>query len=129
MSDVKRGNRPLSPHLEIYRPQMSSVSSILIRLSGIGLVAGLLMLAVWLCIVSCGPETYERYSWLFENWIANLIWMGSIWALIYHMLGGIRHWVYDLGFGFDLKTSDLMGWGMVLGSVVITAGIVGTVWS
>ena len=60
--------------------------------------------------------------------LVKLIWIGSIWALMYHLLGGLRHLIFDMGYGFDLKTADLMGWIMFIGSFVLTAGIIAAVW-
>ena len=124
MADVNRGNRPLSPHLEIYRPQMSSVSSIFIRLTGVALSAGFALLVFWLITVMMGAQTYTKFTPFFTHWFVDLIWIGSVWALMYHLLGGIRHLIFDMGYGFDLKTSDMMGWAMILGSFILTAIVI-----
>ena len=124
MADANRGNRPLSPHLAIYRPQMSSVSSIFIRLTGVALAAGFALVALWLMTIAAGPKTYANFTPFFTHWLVDLIWIGSVWALMYHMLGGIRHLIFDMGYGFDLKTSDMMGWIMIIGSFFLTALII-----
>ena len=128
MADVNRGNRPLSPHLSVYRPQMSSISSIFIRITGVALAAGFALLMIWLLAASMGSDAFAKVNTIFDTFLVKLIWIGSLWALMYHMLGGIRHLIFDMGYGFDLKTADLMGWGMILGSLVLTIGILATVW-
>ncbi|MEM7243603.1 MAG: succinate dehydrogenase, cytochrome b556 subunit [Pseudomonadota bacterium] len=124
MADVNRGKRPLSPHLSVYRPQMSSVSSIFIRITGVALAGSVLLLVLWLLLVFGGPEKYAAYAWIFSSNLVSLIWVASLWALIYHTLGGLRHLVFDMGYGFDLRTADLMGWGMFGLSFLLTAILV-----
>lgn len=120
MADVNRGNRPLSPHLSVYRPQMSSMTSIFVRLTGIGLTLGFIMIIWWLLAAASGPEYFAYVNDLMTGWFAVLIWIVSIWALWYHFLGGIRHLIWDLGYGFELKTADMMGYIMIGGSFVLT---------
>lgn len=119
MADVNRGNRPLSPHLQIYKPHILMVSSILIRISGNGLTVGIVLVLWWLLAAAAGPEAYEaNMAWLTKWWLAKLVWFGLIWALWYHMLGGIRHLVWDEAVGLELETAEKLGWGIVIGSVV-----------
>ena len=120
MSKRVKGNRPLSPHLTIYRPQMSSISSILVRISGVSLALGFILVTSWLLAASASVKYFDCINDIFTSWFGMIILTGSLWALCYHSLGGIRHLVWDMGFGFDLKTADRMGWIVILGSFVLT---------
>jgi succinate dehydrogenase / fumarate reductase cytochrome b subunit len=120
MADVNRGNRPLSPHLQVYRPQMSSMTSIFVRLTGIGLTLGFVMIIWWLLAAASGPDYFAYVNQLMTGWFAMVIWVASIWALWYHFLGGIRHLIWDMGYGFELKTADMMGYIMIAGSFILT---------
>ena len=83
---------------------------------------------IWLFAAALSPDAFAKVSGLYDNFLVKLIWIGSIWALMYHLLGGLRHLIFDMGYGFDLKTADLMGWIMFIGSFVLTAGIIAAVW-
>lgn len=120
MSEMNRGNRPLSPHLTIYRPQMSSITSIFVRLTGIGLTLGFLLVIWWLLAAATGPGYFNFVDGLLTSWLGILIMVLSLWALWYHFLGGVRHLIWDMGYGFDLKTADMMGYVMIGGSFVLT---------
>lgn len=120
MSDMNRGNRPLSPHLTIYRPQMSSMTSIFVRLTGIGLTLGFVLVIWWLLAAATGPDYFAFVDGLMTSWLGVLIMVVSLWALWYHALGGVRHLIWDMGYGFDLKTADMMGYVMIGGSFVLT---------
>ncbi len=120
MSEMNRGNRPLSPHLTIYRPQMSSMTSIFVRLTGIGLTLGFLLVIWWLLAAATGPGYFDFVDGLLTSWLGILIMVLSLWALWYHFLGGVRHLIWDMGYGFDLKTADMMGYVMIGGSFVLT---------
>ncbi|WP_116130781.1 succinate dehydrogenase, cytochrome b556 subunit [Tropicimonas sp. IMCC34043] len=117
MADVNQGNRPLSPHLQIYRTHILMVSSILIRITGNGLTVGIVLVLWWLLAAAAGPEAYAaNMEWLTGWWLAYIVWFGLIWALSYHMLGGIRHIIWDEAVGLDLKTAEKLGWAIVIGS-------------
>lgn len=120
MSDMNRANRPLSPHLTIYRPQMSSMTSIFVRLTGIGLALGFVLIVWWLLAAASGPDYFATVNNCLTSWVGQLILIPSLWALWYHMLGGIRHLIWDLGYGFDVNTADMMGYVMIGGSFVLT---------
>lgn len=121
MADVNRGKRPLSPHLTIYRPQISSMSSIFIRITGVGLLVSFIMIVVWIGAAAVSEECFAKVNAFVTSWFGQLILIASLWGLWYHFLGGIRHLVFDLGYGFDLKTADMMGWVMIIGSFIMTA--------
>lgn len=121
MADVKRGNRPLSPHLQIYRPQITSVLSILHRITGVGLLLGGVLVVWWLLAAATGPEYFALVDGLITSWLGHLVLLGLTWALCYHFLNGIRHLVWDTGRGFDLEMVDKSGMAVVIGSAVLTA--------
>jgi succinate dehydrogenase / fumarate reductase cytochrome b subunit len=120
MADVNRGNRPLSPHLQIYRPQISSVLSIFHRITGVGLALGAVLVVWWLLAAATGPEYFAIVDGLLTSWIGHLVLLGVTWALAYHLLNGIRHLFWDMGYGFEIETVDKTGWAVVIGSAVLT---------
>ena len=121
MADVNRGNRPLSPHLTIYRPQMTSISSIFLRITGNALLAATLLLIVWLLAASTSAEAFAWVQCVITSWFGDLVFILSLWALWYHTLGGLRHLIWDTGRGLELKTAERMGWMMIIGSLLLTA--------
>ncbi|MDA8996412.1 succinate dehydrogenase, cytochrome b556 subunit [Planktomarina temperata] len=121
MADVNRGNRPLSPHLTIYRPQMTSISSIFVRITGNALLAATLSLIAWLLAASTSAAAFEWVQCVITSWFGDLVFLLSLWALWYHMLGGLRHLIWDTGRGLELKTAERMGWMMIIGSLLLTA--------
>ena len=121
MADVNRGNRPLSPHLTIYRPQMTSISSIFVRITGNALLAATLLLIAWLLAASTSAAAFEWVQCVITSWFGDLVFLVSLWALWYHMLGGLRHLIWDTGRGLELKTAERMGWMMIIGSLLLTA--------
>ena len=120
MADVNRGNRPLSPHLTIYRPQMTSISSIFVRITGNALLAATLLLIAWLLAASTSAAAFEWVQCVITSWFGDLVFLLSLWALWYHMLGGLRHLIWDTGRGLELKTAERMGWMMIIGSLLLT---------
>jgi succinate dehydrogenase / fumarate reductase cytochrome b subunit len=125
MADAKseRGQgteRPLSPHLQIYTPHINMVMSILHRLTGAALYAGSLLLAWWLIAAASGPDYFAYVSSLFAGWPGRIVLFGYTWALLHHMLGGIRHFIWDTGRGYDLETIDILCWGSAVASAMLT---------
>lgn len=120
MADVNRGDRPLSPHLTIYRPQMTSMSSILTRITGNALLLGALAVVWWLLAASSGPEYFAFVDGVVTSWIGSLVMILSLWALWYHALAGIRHLIWDQGYGLEITAAERMGWAIVIGSIVLT---------
>jgi succinate dehydrogenase / fumarate reductase cytochrome b subunit len=120
MADVNRGNRPISPHLQIYRPQLTSMLSIIHRMTGVGLALGAVLAVCWLLAAAAGPEHFATVDGLLTSWIGYLVLLGSTWALAYHFLNGIRHLVWDAGFGFEIETVERSGLAVAIGSVVLT---------
>ena len=120
MADVNRGNRPLSPHLTIYRPQMTSISSIFVRITGNALLAATLLLIAWLLAASTSAAAFAWVQCVITSWFGDLVFLLSLWALWYHTLGGLRHLIWDTGRGLELKTAERMGWMMIIGSLLLT---------
>lgn len=123
MADVNRGNRPLSPHLQVYRPQITSILSIVHRATGVGLTLGAVMVVWWLLAAATGDDYFETVDGLMTSFLGHLVWLGLTWALSYHFLNGIRHLWWDMGNGFELETVTRTGLMVLFGSVVMTAFI------
>ena len=121
MADVNRGNRPLSPHLTIYRPQLTSMTSILVRITGNALIVGALLCIWWLLSAATSPAYFALANGVMTSWLGKLIMLGRIWAIWYHTLGGIRHLIWDNAVGLDIPTAYKLGWTVVIGSFVLTA--------
>ena len=120
MADVNRGNRPLSPHLAIYRPQLNSVTSILTRITGNALLISALLVVWWFLAAATSPEYFEWVDWLLTSFLGDLVMFLSLWGLWYHTLSGIRHLIWDNGMMLDMESSDKLGWMIIGGSVVLT---------
>jgi succinate dehydrogenase / fumarate reductase cytochrome b subunit len=113
-------NRPLSPHLSVFRLLITTVMSGLHRITGLALVFGMLFLAWWLVAVASGPGAFDVANAFFGSFLGRLILFGFTWALIHHMLGGIRHMIWDTGFGLDPPTANKLAWATIIGSVALT---------
>jgi succinate dehydrogenase / fumarate reductase, cytochrome b subunit len=113
-------NRPMSPHLQVYRPQLTSVLSITHRATGVGLAAGTIFLVWWIMAAAAGPDYFGFVQEIMGSWLGLLILLGFSWAVFYHLCNGIRHLFWDAGYGFDLETAYKSGWATLAGSVVLT---------
>lgn len=120
MADVNRGNRPLSPHLTIYRPQLTSMTSILVRISGNALIAAGLMIVWWFVAAASSPEAFARANGFVTSWFGDLVMFLSVLALWYHTLGGLRHLVWDSGRMLDVDKSEMAGQMMIVVAVLLT---------
>ncbi len=120
MADAKPVERPLSPHLQIYRPQMTSISSILTRITGNALIVGVALAIWWLLAAATGPEYFAVADAVATSWFGDLVFTGSLWAVWYHYLAGLRHLYFDAGHGLEVETAEMLGWACVIGSVVLT---------
>ncbi|WP_415184609.1 succinate dehydrogenase, cytochrome b556 subunit [Phaeovulum sp.] len=120
MAEAKRVVRPLSPHLQIYRPQMTSISSILTRITGNGLIVGVLLAVWWLLAAAVGPEYFATANAVATSWFGDLVFTLSLLAVWYHYLAGLRHLYWDSIHGMDIETAEKLGWVCVIGSVVLT---------
>ncbi|MEQ8396217.1 succinate dehydrogenase, cytochrome b556 subunit [Thalassobaculum sp.] len=112
--------RPLSPHLQIYKPQLTSVLSISHRATGVGLAAGLLLLTWWLLAAAAGPDSFAVVQGFLGSWLGYLILFGFSYALMFHLCNGVRHLFWDAGWGFELDTVYRSGWAVVIASVALT---------
>jgi succinate dehydrogenase / fumarate reductase, cytochrome b subunit len=112
--------RPLSPHLQIYRWTWTMAMSIFHRATGVALYFGTALLAFWLVAMASGVEGYARAGWFFGSWIGYLVLFGYTWALMHHMLGGIRHFVWDFGVGFEANRRFALAKMTLAGSVGLT---------
>jgi succinate dehydrogenase / fumarate reductase cytochrome b subunit len=113
-------NNPLSPHLQIYRWQITSVLSILHRITGVILSLGTIILATWLLCLSIGEFYFDFFNHLISNFIGRTIMIGYTWSVCFHTLNGIRHLGWDYGYGLDLSIVKLTGWSVVIGSLIMT---------
>lgn len=120
MAEANRGSRPLSPHLQIYRWQITAVLSILNRMTGVGMALAAVMIVWWLVAAATSPRQFQLANWVLTSWFGLLVLTGSLWALWFHLLNGIRHLVWDTGRGFDLDVVTKSGWAVVAGSVGLT---------
>jgi succinate dehydrogenase / fumarate reductase cytochrome b subunit len=125
MADTKvaagrRAERPLSPHLQIYRWQMTMVSSILTRITGNGLIVGLMLAVWWLLAAATSDHYFAVANAVVTSWFGDLVFFLSLLALWYHYLAGLRHLYFDAGHGLDIRTAELLGWGCVVGSGILT---------
>ena len=119
-----RGDRPLSPHLQIYRPQITSVTSILHRLTGVAMALGAALLVAWMIALASGAEAFAAAEALRTSLIGALMQIGFALALSYHFLNGVRHLLWDAGYGLDVDTAGKTGWGSLIGAAVLTALLV-----
>lgn len=113
-------NRPLSPHLQVYRWQITMALSILHRMTGVGLGLGLLLLTWWIVAAASGPDYFTLVNTIMTSIIGRLILLGFTWALCYHLLNGIRHLFWDIGYGFEIPSMQKSGMAVVGLSVVLT---------
>jgi succinate dehydrogenase / fumarate reductase cytochrome b subunit len=117
-----RRNRPLSPFTTIYRWPVTMATSITHRVTGIGLAIGTVLLAWWLIAVASGPEAYQAFTGLAASWIGQVVLFGFAWSLAYHLLNGIRHLAWDMGFGFEIPTAEKTSWLVIVLSVLLAVG-------
>jgi succinate dehydrogenase / fumarate reductase, cytochrome b subunit len=120
MAELKRVERPLSPHLQIYRPQLTSITSILTRITGNGLIVGVVLAVWWLLAAAISEDAFALANAVATSWFGDLVFTASLWAVWYHYLAGLRHLYFDAGNGLDIATAEKLGWGCIIGSVVLS---------
>jgi succinate dehydrogenase / fumarate reductase cytochrome b subunit len=118
---MTRHPRPLSPHLTIYKKQISSVLSILHRMTGFGLFFGALLLVAWLAVAAYAPTMYGEFTVLATSGLGQLVLLGFTLAFYYHLCNGIRHLFWDIGKGFSVPAMTRSGWLVVVSALVLTA--------
>ncbi len=121
MSQQATRARPVSPHLQIYRFTWTMAMSIIHRITGIALYAGMLLIAWWLVAAATSPVWFDTANWLLGSWLGILVLVGFTWALWHHAFGGIRHLIWDTGAGLDKKTAVLLSQLTLAGSLLLTA--------
>ncbi|MEM7442449.1 MAG: succinate dehydrogenase, cytochrome b556 subunit [Pseudomonadota bacterium] len=130
-ADGNATSRPLSPHISIYRWQINSVLSILHRGTGIVLAIGTLLLVYWLVSAAAGPDAYRSAQGFIGSFIGQILLIGWAWSLFYHLCNGIRHLVWDAGYGFEISTmmrSSVMVLGAATGLTILVFIIGWIVW-
>lgn len=120
MADVNRGNRPLSPHIMIYRPQMTSLSSIMVRISGLGVFAVSLLVVWWLLAAATSESAFLAIDGFLRSWFGDILLSAAVWGLWYHTLGRLRHVFWDFGYCLDVNVSETLGKAMFVGATVLT---------
>lgn len=123
MAETHTDKRPLSPHLQIYRPMLTMVMSIVHRITGCALYFGIILLVWWLIAGAISAEYFAMTQAVFGHWLSKIILFGFTWALLHHMLGGLRHLVWDTGHGFKLPTVEFMARANVVLSIVLTLAL------
>ena len=113
-------NRPLSPHLQVYKPQVTSVLSIFHRITGVALSAGLVLLVGWIFSLSLGENIFKYYAYFLGSWLGLLIMFSFTFALNYHFCNGVRHLFWDAGYGYEISTVYKSGLAVVIFSLLLT---------
>ena len=111
---------PVSPHLQIYRWHISSLLSITHRISGVINLLALILIFFWLLGLSFGESNYELFLLIINSFFGKFILIGFTWSMSFHILSGIRHLVWDLGYGFEIKTANISGIIVIICSLVLT---------
>ena len=125
MARTGPAERPLSPHLQIYKPSISMVMSILHRITGAALFFGTLLLVAALVALASGKEAYGVVAGIYGSAFGKLVLFGYTWALFHHLLGGLRHLIWDTGAMFDREARMKLGWATLIGSL----GLTGIAWA
>ena len=112
--------RPISPHLQVYKPQITSVLSIFHRITGVALTFGLILLVAWIFTLSLGEEYFQYFVMFIKSWFGLLILFGFTFALNYHLCNGIRHLFWDAGYGYEIETVHKSGLAVLVVSCVLT---------
>jgi len=120
MADANQGTRPLSPHLQIYRPQITSVLSILNRITGVAMSLATILIVWWFLAAATGAAYYDVANGFLTSWFGILVMVGSLWAFWFHFFGGLRHLQWDSAKGMGMKTVRRTGIAAVVLSVVAT---------
>ena len=113
-------NNPLSPHLQIYRWQISSLLSIAHRISGVINLLALSLIFFWLILLSLGESNYELFLLIINSFFGKFILIGFTWSMSFHLLSGVRHLIWDLGYGFEIKTANISGTVVIISSLALT---------
>lgn len=116
----KKTERPLSPHLFIYKPMLSMTLSVMHRATGMAMYFGTLVAAWWFMSLAMGGEAYGFFTWVMGSWVGMIVLFGFTWVLFHHMFGGIKHFFWDFGKGFELETVEQVAKFAVIVPVMAT---------
>lgn len=125
---MAQSSRPLSPHIFIYKEQITMVMSIMHRITGIGIYMGMALLTWWLVAAAWSDEALSLVNMAMAHWLGQLVLIGFTWALFNHMLGGLRHFIWDFGHGFSRRSRFAMAWLTLFGGIALTALVWALVW-
>ncbi len=119
---AKRAERPLSPFMigPYYRPQMTSISSIMVRITGIATLGTVFLLVAWLVAAATSQPAFDCVNWLLTSWAGDIAMVLAAWAIWYHALGRLRHVIWDLGYFIEVRANEVMGWAMFIGATLLT---------
>ena len=124
MADAKRPPtavaRPLSPHLQIYRPQLTAITSILTRITGNGVIVAVILAVWWLLAAATSDHYFAVANGVVTSWFGDLVFTAALWAIWYHFFAGLRHLYFDAGHGLDVPTAEKLGWACIILSVILT---------
>ncbi|MES2665916.1 MAG: succinate dehydrogenase, cytochrome b556 subunit [Pseudomonadota bacterium] len=120
MAEAKRVQRPLSPHLQIYRPQLTSFTSILTRITGNAMAVTVVLIVWWLLAAASGEHYFRTANGVLTSWFGDVVLTASVLGMWYHLLAGLRHLYFDSGRGLDIPTAEKLGIACIVGSVVLT---------
>ena len=115
-----RSNRPLSPHLQVYRPLFTMMMSILHRITGVALYGGTVLVVIWLLAAASSPEAFDWVTDIYGSILGRLVLFGFTWSLMHHMLGGLRHFIWDFGYGLDARGRNWLARATLAGSLSLT---------
>jgi succinate dehydrogenase / fumarate reductase cytochrome b subunit len=128
MTDTNQAKRPLSPHLTIYRPQFTSVLSILHRITGIALLLAVILIVIWFGAVALGPYYFNLIDTVFDHILVRLILVSATWAIWYHTCTGVRHLIWDAGYLLEIKWINPTAYVVLFSSFSLTALTVCISW-
>ncbi len=122
MADVNRGNRPLSPFMigQYYRPQMTSISSIMVRITGIASLGTAFLIVLWLLTAATSQSAFAAMDGFLRSFFGDVILLLATWAIWYHVLGRLRHVIWDFGYWLEVGISEKMGAAMFIGATILT---------
>ncbi|WP_372613882.1 succinate dehydrogenase, cytochrome b556 subunit [Aquicoccus sp.] len=120
MAETKPVERPLSPHIQIYRPQLTSITSILTRITGNALIVAVILVVWWLLAAAVSDASFATANAVMTSWFGDLVMTLSLLGIWYHYLAGLRHLYFDAGHGLEIETAEKLGIACLVGSVVLT---------
>ncbi len=120
MAQAKQVQRPLSPHLQIYRPQLTSITSILTRITGNAMAVTVVLIVWWLLAAASGEDYFRTANRVLTSWFGDIVLTASVLGMWYHLMAGLRHLYFDSGRGLDVPTAERLGIACIVGSVVLT---------